>query len=79
MTTFTKAQKRALLALPADGSWLVNYPRAISSAVESLYWHALGNTVELQRGFFGPRGGHARRARLTPAGIKARKALEATP
>ena len=78
MTTYTAPQKRALLALPADGSWLVNAPRDPSSAIESLrLYHR--DLVDIERGHVGPRGGYGRRARLTPAGIAARKALEDTP
>ena len=64
----TPAQKRAILWLPADGSW-----RNAGGAAH--LWDALWGILELdlainRRGIDG--GGW----RLTPAGIAARKAIE---
>ena len=71
MTKFTAAQRRALLALPADGSWLPS-TRNISPALDSLnlYHRELVDYMWTVT---------SRQFRLTPAGIAARKALEETP
>ena len=71
MTIFTTAQRRALLWLPANGSWVTRpFPRKISGAVDSLcIYHR--DLVETDY------AGMA--VCLTPPGIEAaRKELERT-
>ena len=72
----TPTHRRALLWLPADGSWAVRPPRSIAPAITSLgYYH--GSLVEQEWGKFGPLGGGwYRRCRLTFAGIDARKEID---
>ena len=68
---FTAPQLRALAAL--SGEWLFNPPKSISAAIQSLalYYPQL---VQREAADFGPRGGLASRARLTPAGLEVKKA-----
>ena len=68
---FTAPQLRALAAL--SGGWLFNPPKSISAAIQSLalYYPQL---IEMEAGNLGRRGGWARRARLTPAGLEVKKA-----
>ena len=68
---FTASQLRALAAL--SGEWMFNPPRSISAAIQSLalYYPQL---VQTEAGNLGPRGGWARRARLTLLGTEVKKA-----
>lgn len=62
---FTPAQLRALLWIPADGSWYAA-PSDISAAMRSLHWfhpHLVQQDVDC---------GYPRLYRLTPAGIAER-------
>lgn len=70
----TKAQEKALLWLPVDGSYAIR-PGPVAAALNSLHlYHA--SLVEIEDGMFGRRGAYCSRYRLTPAGIAARKELE---
>jgi DNA-binding PadR family transcriptional regulator len=66
----TKAQRKALEWLLADGSWKTD-PGRIAQAISSLSMNYRGY-VEEQAGPFGQRGGYKWRYRLTPAGQKFR-------
>ena len=69
---YTKPQRRALLALPGDGSPLTRIGRDLSQALSSLeLYHP--DLVIREFGDFGPRGGHCARCRLTAAGVDARR------
>jgi hypothetical protein len=74
MSRYTESQKRALLALPADGAWLVKPNHAISSALDSLRLY-YPSFVDHEWGAHGTRGAWVRRMRLTAAGIEARAIL----
>ena len=68
---FTAPQLRALAVL--SGEWLFNPPKSMSAAIQSLalYYPQL---VQTEAADFGRRGGWARRARLTLAGLEVKKA-----
>jgi hypothetical protein len=70
----TKPQRRALMWLPADGSWVVGVPRSVAAAVDSLCLF-YRDAAQTKWGRFGPRGGWCRRARLLPRGVAMRAAL----
>lgn len=66
MRGFTQAQQRALLALPRDGSRLIN-TGSLSRAISSLCLYHKDLAVR-EYGVFGPRGGYKVSVRLTDAG-----------
>lgn len=72
----TKAQKRALEWLPADGSWRIK-PGRLVSALQSLSM-AWPRCVQDEYAQCGPRGGWFVRWRLTYAGV-VRAEKERTP
>lgn len=69
----TAAQKRARDWLPQDGSWRI-HPGRLVAALNSLSL-AWAGCVEMQRGPFGPRGGHVDRWRLTAKGVEVNRAV----
>jgi len=74
---FTEPQLRALMFLPADGSWLTKAGR-MSAACDSLqFYHR--DLCESSWEYFGARGGWAIAHRLTSAGIAERQRREQSP
>ena len=70
----TPAQRRALLWLPADGSWRWRAPREVSSAVSSLWRQHRDLCTREWRG--DPGGDGVLNYRLTPAGQALRAQIE---
>jgi hypothetical protein len=73
--SLTNPQRRALMWLPADGSWVVGVPRSVAADVDSLCLY-YPDAALAEWGDFGPRGGRCRRARLLPRGVALRAALD---
>lgn len=72
---FTDPQRRAIMWLPADGSWTIESPGRIAPGINSLaLFHK--DLAQEEWGEFGPRGGRCFRYRLTDAGVTVRKMLE---
>ena len=70
----TAAQRKALLALPSDGSW-AKATRNISAACASLIM-SYPHMAEWRSGTYGPRGGWVSEYRLTPNGIAEQRAAQ---
>ena len=72
--TLTASQLRALEWLPSDGAWRIS-PGRLHAALASLrQYHR--NSMEMEVGPFGSRGGWVWRYRLTPTGIALKAQME---